>query len=116
MTTHNENCTCWSCPAVNLKGMVDFRACGQSVDAFRAKHDLDEGHIIAECKRRPQDGLFEPTVTYRDCPEWELTPYGYMLKNMRVMILGIDGYLGWTLALHLGSLRIFQYLPTGCIP
>lgn len=104
MTIHNENCTCWSCPAVNLKGMVDFRACGQSVSDFRSKHGLDDGHIVAECKRRPQDGLFEPTVTYERCPEWKLTPYGYMLKDMKVMICGIDGYLGFTLALHLGSL------------
>ena len=29
---------------------------------------------------------------------------GYLLKDMRIMILGIDGYLGWTLALWLGKL------------
>jgi UDP-sulfoquinovose synthase len=58
---------------------------------------------MAECKRRPELGLFDPTeITFEECPEWEETPTGYRLKNMRVMILGIDGYLGWALALWLG--------------
>jgi len=42
--------------------------------------------------------------TFENCPEWVKATYGYMLKDMRVMILGIDGFLGWTLALWLGSL------------
>jgi len=50
-------------------------------------------------------GLFDPkAITFEECPEWVETPYGYLLKNMRVMILGIDGYLGWPLALWLGNL------------
>jgi len=69
--------------------------------------DDSEAHIVAECKRRPKLGLFDPmSVTFAECPEWKLTPYGYLLKDMRVMILGIDGYLGWTLALWLGSLGV----------
>jgi len=44
------------------------------------------------------------TTTFEECPEWRETPYGHLLNNMRVMILGIDGYLGWSLALWLGSL------------
>jgi UDP-sulfoquinovose synthase len=43
-------------------------------------------------------------ITFEHCPEWVQSPYGYLLKNMRVMILGMDGYLGWTLALWLGNL------------
>jgi len=60
---------------------------------------------MVECKRRPEIGMFDPaSITFEDCPEWKKTKYGYMLKDMKVMILGIDGYLGWTLALWLGSL------------
>lgn len=103
---HNAKCTCWNCPAINLAGKVDFRACGQSVEHFGKTLDSSqETHIMAECKRRPELGLFDPMgITFKECPQWVKTRYGYMLKDMRVMILGIDGYLGWTLALWLGSL------------
>lgn len=103
---HNAKCTCWNCPAINLAGKVDFRACGQSVEHFEKKGDKSqETYVMAECKRRPELGLFDPTsITFAECPQYQTTPYGYMLKDMRVMILGIDGYLGWTLALWLGSL------------
>ncbi len=103
---HNKNCTCWNCPAINLKGKVDFRACGQSVEDFRRRMGLEDSfQIMAECARRPDLGFFDPmSITFEECPEWQENPYGYLLKNMRVMILGIDGYLGWTLALWLGSL------------
>jgi len=103
---HDGECTCWNCPAIDLAGKVDFRACGQSVKHFEKKaDDTQETYIMAECKRRPELGLFDPTgISFEDCPQWQKTPYGYLLKNMRVMILGIDGYLGWTLALWLGSL------------
>jgi len=103
---HNKDCTCWNCPAVDLAGKVDFRACGQSVEDFRKKMGMeDSSQLIAECKRRPGLGYFDPmSITFEECPEWKKTKYGYLLKNMRVMILGIDGYLGWTLALWLGKL------------
>ena len=99
---HNAEKTCWNCPAAILKGNVDFRACGQSIEAIRKKMET-EG-ILIECARQPDLGHFEPTITFEECPEWKLTEYGYLLENMRVMILGIDGYLGWTLALKLGKL------------
>lgn len=102
MKVHNANKTCWNCPAAILKGHVDFRACGQSREQFKKLRE--EGHIVIECKRRPGLGHFEPTITFEECLEWQLTKYGYLLKNMKVMILGIDGYLGWTLALRLGAL------------
>ncbi len=102
---HNSNCTCWNCPAVDLAGKVDFRACGQSAEKFEKKADGADFQIMAECKRRPELGLFDPmAITFEQCPEWQETPYGYMLRDMKVMILGIDGYLGWTLALWLGRL------------
>ena len=103
---HNSQCTCWNCPAIDLAGKVDFRACGQSVEKFEKKIDENsEAHIMAECKRRPELGLFDPMgITFEECPEWQPGPYGYLLKDMRVMILGIDGYLGWPLALWLGKL------------
>ncbi len=102
---HNKKCTCWNCPAIDLRGKVDFRACGQSVEKFQKTGSDGETHVMAECKRRPELGLFDPmSITFEGCPEWRETPYGYLLKDMRVMILGIDGYLGWTLALLLGSL------------
>lgn len=106
MKLHNDNLTCWNCPAVDLAGKVDFRACGQAVEKFKKSPDENsEAYIMAECKRRPDLGMFDPmSITFEECPEWKQTPYGYMLKDMRVAILGIDGYLGWTLALWLGSL------------
>jgi UDP-sulfoquinovose synthase len=102
---HNKDCTCWNCPAIDLVGKVDFRACGQSVEDFRRRMGLEDSfQLVAECKRRPELGLFDPmSVTFEECPEWEKTQSGYILKDMRVMILGVDGYLGWTLALWLGS-------------
>jgi UDP-sulfoquinovose synthase len=104
---HNAHLTCWNCPAIDLAGKVDFRACGQTVEKFSGAMGEDSDvYVMAECHRRPELGLFDPmSITFEECPEWQLTPYGYMLKDMRVMILGIDGYLGWTLALWLGSLR-----------
>jgi UDP-sulfoquinovose synthase len=106
LKVHNKDCTCWNCPAIDLTGKVDFRACGQSTQKF--EKGIDENgsfQIMAECKRRPELGLFDPmSITFEECPEWRKTPYGYLLNNMRIMILGIDGYLGWTLALWLGNL------------
>ncbi len=101
MKAKNANKTCWNCPAAIFKGHVDFRACGQSIEP---KFVDGEQSIMIECERRPDLGLYEPSITLEQCTEWQLTEYGYMLKNMRIMILGIDGYLGWTLALKLGSL------------
>jgi len=89
---HNAKCTCWNCPAINLAGKVDFRACGQSTKEFEKQTDATlETHIMAECKRRPGLGLFDPMgIKFEECPEWRKTPYGYLLKDMRVMILGMD--------------------------
>jgi len=103
MKAHNADKTCWNCPAALFKGNVDFRACGQSREEIKAKMGPD-GQIMIECRRRPELGHFEPSITFEQCLEWKLTNYGYMLKNLKVMILGIDGYLGWPLALKLGKL------------
>ena len=99
---HNAEKTCWNCPAAKLMGNVDFRACGQA--RFLEVDADEEEEIVIECRRRPELGYFEPNITFEQCPEWIPMEYGYMLKNMRVMIIGIDGYLGWTLALKLGKL------------
>lgn len=97
----NKKRTCWNCPAAKFKGNVDFRACGQSREVKSLRGDEQ---IVIECKRRPELGHFEPNIMFEQCPEWEKGQYGYQLKNMRVMILGIDGYLGWALALKLGKM------------
>ena len=97
---HNAKKTCWNCPAVEFKGHVDFRACGQA-----AMRKAASGQLVVECKRRPEIGFFDPMgITFDSCPEYQETSYGYMLKKMKVMILGIDGYLGWALAVKLGML------------
>ncbi len=96
----NSESTCWSCPAVEFKGHVDFRACGQA--AFRK---AASGQLVVECKRQPEIGYFDPmSITYESCPQWRPTDYGYLLKDMRVMVLGMDGYLGWPLALKMAKL------------
>lgn len=107
MPLHNANLTCWNCPAVDLAGKVDFRACGQSTNSkdIGSGCSNSDSYIMAECKRRPELGLFDPmSITFKECPQYKETPYGYLLKDMRVLILGLDGYLGWSLALHLGAL------------
>jgi len=87
---HNANQTCWSCPAVEFKGHVDFRACGQA--AFRK---AAEGQLVVECKRRPEIGYFDPTsITFEHCTEWKKTDSGYLLDGMRVLILGM-GRISW---------------------
>ncbi|MBD3355153.1 NAD-dependent epimerase/dehydratase family protein [Candidatus Woesearchaeota archaeon] len=102
---HNCDKTCWNCPAAILKGNVDFRACGQSKEEIKKKVEENPNlNMVIECARRPELGHFEPNITFEQCPEWIETKYGYMLKEMRVMILGIDGYLGWPLALKLSKL------------
>ena len=103
---HNANCTCWNCPAIDLTGRADFRAREKSIEMHTQNAGGDgESNSVAECKRRPELGRYDPiTITFEKCPEYQKTDFGYLLKDMRVMILGIDGYLGWTLALWLGSL------------
>ncbi len=82
---------------------------------------MEDGEdIVIECRRRTELGYFEPNITFEQCPEWIPTNLGYMLKDMRVMILGIDGYLGWTLALKLGKMGfnvsgIDNYLRRDCV-
>ncbi|MCP5046572.1 MAG: NAD-dependent epimerase/dehydratase family protein [bacterium] len=77
-TCHNADRTCRNCPA------------------------FDTASTPGQCKRQPQLGpIAADFKTFGACPQWEDGPYGYQLKDMRVMILGIDGYLGWTLALKL---------------
>ena len=115
---HNSEKTCWNCPAAKLMGNIDFRACGQAREKGLELKENEE--IVIECRRRPELGYFEPNITFEQCPEWVPMVYGYMLKNMKVMILGIDGYLGWALALKLANLG-FQvsgfdnYLRRDCV-
>jgi UDP-sulfoquinovose synthase len=97
---HNKSGTCWSCPAVEFKGHVDFRACGQA--AFRK---AATGQSVVECKRRPEIGYFDPmSINFESCPEWKQTDDGLLLSGMKVLILGMDGYLGWPMALKLAKL------------
>ena len=98
----NAKKTCWNCPAAKLMGNVDFRACGQARGTLGETAEGEE--ILIECRRRPELGYFEPNITFEQCGEWESSEYGYKLKNMKVMILGLDGYLGWPLALKLINL------------
>jgi|GEM_PF-50277 len=102
---HNADKTCWNCPAADFKGNVDFRSCGQSKEELRkAVEENPDYEVVIECKRRPELAQFEPTITFEQCPQWKKGKFGYTLKDMRVMILGIDGYLGWPLALKLAKL------------
>ena len=101
-TVHNSQLTCRNCPAMAL---VD------KVSSGSYRRPSFKGSIgssppsMAECKRRPVLGNYDPnSITFRECPEWQETPYGYRLKDMKVLILGIDGYLGWTLALWLSNI------------
>ena len=102
---HNGDKTCWNCPAAKFKGNVDFRSCGQSKEEMRkVVEENPDYEVMIECNRRPELGHFEPTISFDQCTEWQETDYGYMLEDMRVMILGMDGYLGWTLALKLANM------------
>ena len=80
MNLHNADCTCWNCPALDLNGKVRYRGGKDPQDS--------DSEILATCKRRPEIGLFYPTsISFHDCPEWIPTQYGYLLKDMRVLIL-----------------------------
>lgn len=98
----NSKKTCWNCPYAELKGNVDFRSCGQSKEEIR---NTKENTVIT-CAKREELGYFEPNIPFEYCPIWEYNDEYeiYMPKKAKVMILGIDGYLGWTLALKLGKL------------
>ena len=90
---------------MEFKGHVDFRACGQA--AFRR---AAEGQLVVECRRRPEIGYFDPlSITFESCSEWKKTDCGYMLEGMKVLILGMDGYLGRPLALKLEKLGCNVY-------
>jgi len=102
---HNADNNCWNCPAADFKGNVDFRSCGQSKEEMRkVVEENPDYEVVIKCKRRPEVGQFEPTITFEQCPEWKESEYGYMLKDMKVMVLGMDGYLGWPLSLKLANL------------
>ncbi|MFN9041932.1 MAG: NAD-dependent epimerase/dehydratase family protein, partial [Planctomyces sp.] len=49
------------------------------------------------------------SITFESCSEWKKTDCGYMLDGMKVLILGMDGYLGWPLALKLAKLGCKVY-------
>ncbi|MFO8109069.1 MAG: NAD-dependent epimerase/dehydratase family protein [Thermoplasmata archaeon] len=98
---HNADKTCWNCPGARFKGNVDFRGCGQSRKVVPKGGDKQ---VVIECRRRSALGRYEPTITFQQCPEWQKTEYGYLLKNMRVMIFDLGGYIGWPLALRLAGL------------
>jgi len=53
---HNAHKTCWNCPAAILKGNVDFRACGQSIEAIRRR--IEREGLLIECARLPDLGHF----------------------------------------------------------
>ena len=66
---HNKLKTCWNCPAAKLEGNVDFRGCGQSKEEIAQRmRDNPEYQVVIECKRRPELGMFEPTITFEECP------------------------------------------------
>lgn len=104
----NRNLTCLNCPAARFK-----------------KEDLrksNKENILIRCSRRPELGKFRPNITFEECPQWIFNENFnlYILKNMKVMILGIDGYLGWTLALKLANLGFYvsgvdNYLRRDCV-
>ncbi len=88
---HNAQCTCMNCPAAEFP--------------VKEQGGIDKLAEKITCRRIRDKEAFNPkSVTFSECPQWQETSHGLMLQNMRVMILGIDGYLGWTLALWLGSL------------
>ena len=98
---HNSQKTCWNCPGARFKGNVDFQGCGQSRKVI-PKNGV--GQVVIECRRRPELGGFEPNITFEQCPQWRETEYGFLLKNMRVMVFGAGGYIGWPLVLRLADL------------
>ncbi len=73
----DKNKTCRDCPAVIIKGNLDLGGCGQSKKKISKESNK---HTLAECKRRPQLGHFEPSLTFEQCPKWKKTKDGYELK------------------------------------
>ena len=44
---HNANKSCWNCPAIDLAGKVDFRACGQTTESFDKDASSGDARIMA---------------------------------------------------------------------
>lgn len=57
--------TCLNCDAFIPQGSLDLGGCGQS------ENDDVGNHVMGRCKLRPEIGLFEPTISFDDCPCWE---------------------------------------------
>ena len=75
----NSDGTCLSCPAVRILGTVNFNICCQSLDKIIKANE--EGEILIKCIRRPELGLFEPNITFQQCPEWINLRKNYALKE-----------------------------------
>ena len=77
----NSNETCLSCPAIRILGTVNFNVCCQSLEKIIKANE--EGHILIRCSRRPELGLFEPSITFQQCTEWIETKNRYVLKKSK---------------------------------
>ncbi len=61
MTLENDH-TCSTCPNAVNGGRVLFRSC-----SLTTKSDI-EGNSVIECNKRPELGIFEPSIRTNDCP------------------------------------------------
>ena len=61
MTFENDH-TCIKCPNAVYGGSVLFRSCSL------ANRNSVEGSKFIECNKRPELGVFEPSIRTDDCP------------------------------------------------
>ena len=61
-----KNCRC--CPYAVVVGNVNLRSCSV------ASSGSSDGHRLIECTKRPELGVFEPTISTDSCPVWLVSP------------------------------------------
>lgn len=61
-----ENCRC--CPYAVVIGNVNLRSCSVASGVSR------DVHRLIECAKRPELGVFEPTISTDSCPVWLTSP------------------------------------------
>ena len=81
----NEENNCLNCPAAIILGKVNFNSCGQTMDKSRSSDDTM--NILIRCVKRPELGIFEPTITFDQCPIWINEKNKFVFKEYPILTI-----------------------------
>jgi len=77
--------TCLNCPVAIILGKVDFNSCTQSLDKTQ---DTEEGQkLLIKCIKRPELGVFEPNITFQECPLWINGRENYFFREYPILTI-----------------------------